>query len=134
MREGMAIAKKGHTLASSLYDVRLRTVDGIPNTLVAPLPGRDESRALHLIDPATLSLYGAPLEERIGSSGGAAGMLFKAGSNVRAPHVSPGKAVKPIKQGPKASEEDTDDAHIPLQPPDLSLATREGRTPPAARR
>ncbi|WP_421567901.1 hypothetical protein [Stenotrophomonas sp. PD6] len=134
MREGMAIAKKGHTLASSLYDVRLRTVDGIPNTLVAPLPGGDDSRALHLIDPATLSLYGAPLEERIGSSGGAAGMLFKAGSNVRAPHVSPGKAVKPIKQGPKASEEDADDAHIPLQPPDLSLATREGRTPPAVRR
>ncbi|MGH8036154.1 MAG: hypothetical protein ACREPD_00285 [Stenotrophomonas sp.] len=134
MREGMAIAKKGHTLASSLYDVRLRTVDGIPNTLVAPLPGGDESRALHLIDPATLSLYGAPLEERIGSSGGAAGMLFKAGSNVRAPHVSPGKAVKPIKQGPKASEEEDDDAHIPLQPPDLSLATREGRTPPAVHR
>jgi hypothetical protein len=134
MREGMAIAKKGQTLASSLYDVRLRTVDGIPNTLVAPLPGGDDSRALHLIDPATLSLYGAPLEERIGGSSGAAGMLFKAGSNVHAPHVSPGKAAKPIKQGPKASEEDADDAHIPLQPPDLSLATREGRTPAAARR
>jgi hypothetical protein len=112
MQEGMAIAKKGQTLASSLYDVRLRTVDGIPNTLVAPLPGSDAP--LHLIDPATLSLYGAPLEERIGSGGGAAGMLFKAGSNVRPPHVSPARAVKPIKQGPKASEEDADDAHIPL--------------------
>jgi hypothetical protein len=132
MREGMAIAKDGGTLASSLYATRIRTVEGIPNVLVAPLPGSSSGRSLHLIDPATLSLYGPPLEERLGGGGGAAGALFKAGSSARPPHVSPGKALKPIKQGPKASEEDSDPGQAAPQRPALVRPGLPGRTPPAA--
>ncbi|WP_313345423.1 hypothetical protein [Stenotrophomonas sp.] len=129
MSEGMAIAKDGNTLAASLYSTRMRTVDGIPNVLVGPVPVVVGGRPLYLTDPATLSLYGPPLEERLGSGGGAAGVLFKAGSSAHAPHVSPGKALKPIKQGPKASEEEPDDNPAPLQPPGVFLPGLQGRRP-----
>ena len=121
MREGMAIAKEGSSLASPLYEIKVRTVDGIPNALVAPPPVAGGSRPLHLVDPATLTLYGPALQERLGESGGAAGMLIKVGGNPRTPHVSPGKALKPIKQGPKTSEEQPEDGQSPLQPARVNL-------------
>ena len=85
------------------------------------------SRTLHLVDPATLTLYGPQLQERLGEGGGAAGMLIKVGGGPRTPHVSPGKALKPIKQGPKASDEEAEDGQPPLQPPVVNLPDHRGR-------
>ncbi|MBT2767926.1 hypothetical protein J7J08_09770 [Stenotrophomonas sp. ISL-67] len=121
MREGMAAAEESSGLSSPIQDITLRTVDGIPNVLVARPASGDRRRTLSLFDPATLSAYGPPLQERIGDGSGAAGMLLKVGGAPRAPHVSPGKALKPIKQGPKGSEEQPDDTRSPLQPPSLTL-------------
>lgn len=127
MREGMALAKEGGSLASPLYEIRIRTVDGIPGAMVSPPPMASGSRTLHLVDPATLTLYGPQLQERLGEGGGAAGMLIKVGGGPRTPHVSPGKALKPIKQGPKASDEEADDGQPPLQPPVVNLPGHRGR-------
>ncbi|MGY8562284.1 hypothetical protein L0938_02525 [Paracidovorax citrulli] len=132
MREGMAIAKEGGSLASPLYEIKVRTVDGIPGAMVAPPPVASGSRTLHLVDPATLSLYGPALQERLGESGGAAGMLIKVGGSPRTPHVSPGKALKPIKQGPKASDEEPDEDTGLLQPPVLTLPDHRALGVPAA--
>ena len=85
-----------------------------------------------LVDPATLSLYGPALQERLGESGGAAGMLIKVGGSPRTPHVSPGKALKPIKQGPKTSDEQPDDDTGRLQPPVLTLPDHRALGVPAA--
>lgn len=135
MREGMAIAKEDGSLASPLHEIKIRTVDDIPDVLVAPAPAAGDGRTLHLVDPATLTLHGPALQERLGEGGsGAAGMLMKVGGSPRTPHVSPGKALKPIKQGPKASEEQLDDGQSPLQPPVVVLPdlparlTRDART------
>lgn len=133
MREGMAIAKEGSSLASPLYEIKVRTVDGIPGAMVSPPPVASGSRTLHLVDPATLTLYGPALQERLGEGGGAAGMLIKVGGSPRTPHVSPGKALKPIKQGPKASDEDDGDELAPLQPPVVLLPDQGPLGVPAAR-
>ncbi len=133
MREGMAIAKEGSSLASPLYEIKVRTVDGIPGAMVSPPPVASGSRTLHLVDPATLTLYGPALQERLGEGGGAAGMLIKVGGSPRTPHVSPGKALKPIKQGPKASDEDSGDELAPLQPPVVLLPDQGPLGVPAAR-
>jgi len=132
MREGMAIAKEGSSLASPLYEIKVRTVDGIPGAMVAPPPVASGSRTLHLVDPATLSLYGPALQEQLGESGGAAGMLIKVGGAPRTPHVSPGKALKPIKQGPKASDEQPGEDTGLLQPPVLTLPDHRALGVPAA--
>lgn len=132
MREGMAIAREDGSLASPLHEIRIRTVDDIPHVLVAPAAG--DGRSLHLVDPATLTLHGPALQEQLGEGGsGAAGMLMKVGGSPRTPHVSPGKALKPIKQGPKASEEQLDDDRSPLQPPVIVLPDQPGRLPRDAR-
>ncbi|MFL9583411.1 hypothetical protein [Stenotrophomonas sp. AB1(2024)] len=133
MREGMAVAKVGSSLASPLHEIKVRTVDDIPHVLVSPPPGAGDGRTLHLVDPATLTLHGPALQERLGEGGGAAGMLIKVGGNPRTPHVSPGKALKPIKQGPKASEEQPDDDQPPLQPPVVVLPDPPNRLPQDAR-
>lgn len=132
MREGMAIAKEGGSLVSPLYEIKVRTVDGIPGAMVAPPPVASGSRTLHLVDPATLSLYGPALQERLGESGGAAGMLIKVGGSPRTPHVSPGKALKPIKQGPKASDEQPEEDTGLLEPPVLTLPDHRALGIPAA--
>lgn len=134
MREGMAIAKEGSSLASPLYEIKVRTVDGIPGALVAPPPLAGSSRTLHLVDPATLTLYGPALQERLGEGGNAAGMLIKVGGSPRTPHVSPGKALKPIKQGGKASDEEGDAEQGELQPPVVVLPDHRALGIPAAHR
>jgi hypothetical protein len=134
MREGMAIAKEGSSLASPLYEIKVRTVDGIPGAMVSPPPIASGSRTLHLVDPATLTLYGPALQERLGEGGNAAGMLIKVGGSPRTPHVSPGKALKPIKQGGKASDEDADDEQGELQPPVVILPDHRALGVPAAHR
>lgn len=130
MREGMAVAEEGSGLSSPLHEVRLRTVEGVPNVLVTAPRGDNRRHTLSLFDPATLTPYGPPLQERIGDGSGAAGMLLKVGGAPRAPHVSPGKALKPIKQGPKGSEEQPDDVLPPLQPPNLTLPDHHGSIHP----
>jgi hypothetical protein len=134
MREGMAIAKEGGSLASPLYEIKVRTVDGIPGALVAPPPLAGSSRTLHLVDPATLTLYGPALQERLGEGGNAAGMLIKVGGSPRTPHVSPGKALKPIKQGGKTSDEEGDAEQGELQPPVVVLPDHRALGVPAAHR
>ncbi|WP_315385463.1 hypothetical protein [uncultured Stenotrophomonas sp.] len=136
MREGMAIAKEGGSLASPLYEIKVRTVNGIPGAMVSPPPlaSASSSRTLHLVDPATLTLYGPALQEPLVEGGNAAGMLIKVGGSPRTPHVSPGKALKPIKQGGKTSDEEGGDEPGALQPPVVVLPDHRALGVPATHR
>ena len=87
-------------------------------------PLRAAQRGLHLFDPATLTPYG-PVLRQGSDSGSAAGVLFKVGEGLRV-KPSVGKALKPIKQGSKASQEDSGEALGIPSPPRLEMPVRAG--------
>ncbi len=102
MRDGMAVLQDG----AAPMQASVRTVQGVHDVLVASHVVRDGAAAVHLFDPATLTPYGPLLQERL-DSGAAAGVLFKVGEGLRPPRPSPKKVLKPIKQGTKASQEES---------------------------
>lgn len=122
MREGMAVLQDGAAPVGSSMQVGMRTVQGVHDVLVASHVTGDGRTAAHLFDPATLTPYGPLLQERLDS--GAAGVLFKVSEGLRPPRPSPQKVLKPIKQGTKASQEESGERPGVLAPPDLDRQLR----------
>jgi hypothetical protein len=106
MREGMAVLNEGAATASASLQVSVRTVQGVGDVLVVAAPSGNGPRVLHLLDPAAMVPYGPALQPRLDASE-AAGVLFKVGEGLRPPKPSPGKVLKPIKQGTRTSQEDS---------------------------
>lgn len=119
MRSGMAVLRGGPMPDIQPLRLSLRTVHDFSDVLVVAQPGAPSQRTFHLLDPATLTPYGPALRPHLESSN-AAGVLFKVGEGLRV-KPSAGKALKPMKQGSKASQETSGETlGIPL-PPTLDL-------------
>jgi len=117
LQAGMAVLHGGGRLPTPPFTASLRTVHDVAHVMVVAVPGAGTPRTLHLLDPATLTPYGPALRPRP-DFGGAAGVLFKVGEGLRFKPSSGKAALKPIKHGSKASEEDSAERPGIPSPPD----------------